>query len=285
VKQKEPPTFKPTEILGVLDREGFLDKLNRLRDLPGSTFKLTPGGALVDGFRLRKTDVSPAAQLRLYVDEWLDTGVDTKEGEDPSARDLTKAPNACAAVRRFASKEPLRLEPVNNGLRLRFPSVQRGPFLVPPEPLIDMADRLFSLFLLCDWRARLAKCRRVGCGRYFELKQWNRLYKKGTLCGKCARARSLESAVRATSEVREAAGRELYRLASRRFGKRLLKTKDWHRDRQFRTTIVDFLNAQIEGADSLKTVYPHGITGKWLSRSNNRNGIEKAARGEAHAES
>jgi hypothetical protein len=72
----------------------------------------------------------------------------------------------------------------------------------------------------------------------------------------------------------------MYRLTARRFKRRLLK--GWDRDRQLKTTIVAFLNDQIEETGSLKSVYPRGITEKWLS-SKNRNGIKQAARGEVHA--
>jgi hypothetical protein len=271
------------EIVGVLDRDQFLDGLNLFRDFSGGTFKLTPGGALGDGVRLRNAVVSAGAQLRMYVDEWLDTGMNSQGVEEPDARDLTKAPNACAAVRRFAGEQLLRLEPASNGLRLRFPSVKSGPFSAPLVAGMDYADLLFSLFFLCEWRARLGKCRRDECGRYFELKHWNRAYKRGTLCPECQRGHSLASALRSTSEARKTAEKELYRLAARRFGKRLLKTADWHRGREFKATVVDFLNCQIMKTDRLKSVYQRGITGKWLSRSKNRNGIDEVARGEEHA--
>ncbi len=274
--------LKPVEILGGVNRDQFLGVLNRSRDLPGSVSKLREGGRLGDHIRLRNADVSHDHQLRLYVDEWLQTGL-TEGLENPSSRDLLKAPNACAAVRRFGEKA-VQLAPSGKGLQLRFPIVQGGHSIRPPEAAIDAPDRLFSLFMLCDWRMRLAKCRRAGCGRYFELKHWNREYKRGTVCPQCQRLRSLESAISSTSKARKAGEAELYRMAARHFKKKLLTTTEWYRDQRFKARIVSFLNEQIKRSDTLKRAYPREITCKWLSWSKNRNAIEKAARGAGYAE-
>src|SRR5258706_6675702 len=85
--------FKLVEILGVLSRDRFFAALNENRDSPQRSFKLKPRSALGNAIRLSSAVVSMSAQLRLYVDEWLDTGVSPQGVENPSARDLTKAPN------------------------------------------------------------------------------------------------------------------------------------------------------------------------------------------------
>src|SRR5690242_971263 len=90
--------FRPVEILGALNRDRFLAVLNGDRELPQRTFQLRPRSILGNTIRLRSAVVSTSAQLRLYVDERLDTGVDGQGVEDPRARDLARAPNACAAV-------------------------------------------------------------------------------------------------------------------------------------------------------------------------------------------
>jgi hypothetical protein len=271
--------FSLKGVRGVLNRDRFLSELNRFRDYPGKTFKLTPGGALVDGIRYRKAVVSPNAQLRMYVDEWLDTGVE-QGTEDPRRRDLTAAPNACWAVRRFADKQKFRLEPISDGLCLQFPSEGKVRGIADPDDsAMDQANRLFSLFLLCDWRQRLAKCRR--CGDYFELKHWKRLYKRGIACPGCARVRS---AVLSTSKARENAETALYRLVARRFGRRIAKTPNWYRDPRLRAEIIEFVNERIVNSNSLASVYRKRLTGKWLSWFKNRDGIEKALKGKVHAE-
>lgn len=263
--------------LGVLNRDGFLSELNRLRDCPQSVSRLRP--SLLH--HLPHVPVLMNAQLRMYVDEWLDTGVRDDGVEDPRTRDLTKAPNACYAVRAFAGKQRLWLEPASDGLYLRFPSEREGRGIAAlGDSAMDQANRLFSLFFLCDWRLRLAKCRR--CGDYFELNHWNREYKRGTACGRCARVRS---AVFSTSRAREQAETELHRLVARRFGKRIVKSPDWHRDPKLRSAIIGFVNQQIAKRHGLLSVYRHSLTGKWLSWSKNRDGIERAAKGKLHAES
>lgn len=226
------------------------------------------------------------SHLRSYVDEFLDTGL--HEGvETPHLRDLNRAPTARCAFHRFDDNNPPRFSIAGDTVTVSFGlgrpislgELMRGLTAQPPEEATVVASGFFGLLFLSGWQKRLGKCRTVGCGRYFWMKHWNRTYKRGILCPECQRGRSLESAVRSTSKARESAEKELYRLAAQRFGKRLLKTSDWRSNRQFKTAIVDFLNSQIKGTDSLKSVYPRGITGKWLSWSKNRDGIEKTARG------
>jgi hypothetical protein len=282
---KPADRYKPVDIRGGLSRTRFFTELNRNRDVHQFTFKLRPGASLGNALHSHSATISASAQLRLYVDEWLDTGVDPQGVEDPRARDMTKALNAATAVRRFASKQGLRLEPARDGLILEFPSELGNDRIASPEPPIDVADRLFSLFLLCKWRPKLAKCRRLDCGRYFELKHWNRAYKRGTWCPKCQPVRSQEAAVLSTCKARKQAESELYRRAAKQLGERIAKQPNWYRDLTLKAEVIDFLNEQIANGDSLLSVYRHSLTGKWLSRSKNRDGIERAAKEKIHAKS
>jgi hypothetical protein len=149
----------------------------------------------------------------------------------------------------------------------------------PPEEedWEDWISRILALFFLSDWRHKLAKCRR--CGVYFLLKHWNRTYKRGIACSVCARTRS---AMTSTANARAEALAELYRLAAQRFGRRIAKRPGWSRDAQFKAEIVDYLNAR-GGSARLKSVYPGGITPKWVAWAKNRRGIEKAMKGTIHA--
>jgi hypothetical protein len=280
---KPADRFELVAIRGELSRGRFLAVLNENRDVNQLTFKLRPGASLGNALRSHSATVSVGAQLRLYVDEWLDTGMNTQGEETPKERDLTKAGSACAAVYRFASKQRLRLEPTHDGLILELSSELGNGGIAPPAPSIDLPDRLFAWFCLCAWKRSLAKCRRAECGRYFELKHWNRTYKRGALCPECQRARSQETAVLSTSKARKQAESELYRRAAKQFGKRIAKEPNWYRDPKVRTEVIDFLNQQINNSDSLLTVYRRWLTGKWLSWSKNRDGIERAAKGKIHA--
>jgi hypothetical protein len=272
---------QPVYIFGGLSRARFFEVLNGDRDFPQTTFKPSSEAAVGNVIRSRSGAILASAQLRLYVDEWLETGRERDGSEDARARDLTRAPNACEAIERFNSKPQLRLKPDPKGLGLEFPYEWRqdGPALA--DWPVATADRFFSLFQLAECRLKLAKCRTCGC--YFELKHWKRRYKRGTLCSECQRGRSLESAAGITLMVREAAQKELYRLAARRFGTRLAKP-DCQRDQQLKATIVDFLNDRIKKTDGLRSVYLHGVTTKWLSWSKNWKGIEEAAKGKTHAQ-
>jgi hypothetical protein len=274
----ELDNLKLARTVGYLDRSAFVAMLNARRPE-----WLPPGKIVRRGLHLRKTlrspDIVPSAQLRLYIDEWLDTGMTAQGAETSSARDLTKAPGAHAAISRFAGTLRVQLEVRRDGLGLRLPNWSGKKPLERETPL-EMADKLCALFFLCDWRLRLAKCRRAACGRYFELMHWKRVYKRGIACPDCARVRS---AVLSTSKARKKAETELYRLVARRFGKRIAKTPDWYRDPKLRAEITQFMKARIEDRDSLRSVYRASLTGKWLSWSKNRYGIEEIVKGRIHA--
>ena len=224
-------------------------------------------------------------QLRMYVDEWLDTGV-TNGIEEPRSRDLTNAPHAFEAIQRFAGKQRLKLEVTRDGFLVRVPqywsasnSGENAATVIARDEWTaeDRADRILTLFWLSGWQLQLAKCRRADCGRYFWLNHWNRKFKRGILCPDCTRVLSLESAVLATAKTRKEAENELYRLAAKQFSKRISKEPNWHKDPKLRAAIIGFLNDRIKEGRSLSSTYPHGITGKWLSWSKNRRGIEKTA--------
>jgi len=265
---------------GYLDRNAFLAMLNGRRP------KWLPHSKIVRrGLHLRKTlqsrDIDSSAQLRLYIDEWLDTGL-TKDGaEAPRARDLTKAFEAHAAISRCVGKLPMQFELRRDGLVLRLP-IWFGKLPLEMDTPLETADKLCALFFLCDWRSKLAKCRRAGCGRYFELKHWNRTYSRLIACPGCARTRS---AVLSTSNARKEAEMEVYRLVAKRFRKQVAKSVAWHQDQKLRARIIRFINARIADGDTLRRVYRHSLTGKWLSRSKNRIGIEEIVKGEIHAQS
>jgi hypothetical protein len=232
------------------------------------------------------------ALLQVYVDEWLDTGVEADGGEGSRLRDFTKAPNARRALWKLFShgrsiRYSVRRDDVSVDISNLVPvSLQSlAAARTSEETAKDAADRLFALFSLSEWHVRLAKCRRAGCGRYFELKHWNRSYKKGMFCPECTRIRSSQCAMLSTSRVRKKAEGELYRQVARRFGKRIAKLPDWHRDPKLRAEIIEFVNERTTEVDSLRTVYRRPLTGKWLSWSKNRGGIESAVKGKVHAES
>lgn len=229
------------------------------------------------------------ARLRLYVDELLTTGIGRNGEECSLNRDLTKAPNASKAIERVSRGRALELSVSREGVSVRFHaeptlSIREIARVVESEQRAEeTADQFFAACCLSGWHVRLAQCKRPECRRYFELKHWNRVYKRGAVCAGCTRIRSLETAASGTSETRNQAHGELCALAAKRFGKSIAKNPAWHRSPAMRVGIVGFLNEQIERSESLRGVYPRGVTGKWLAWSKNRIGIENAAKGRVHA--
>lgn len=283
----------------------YLDRLAKLMgELWGAAnTEITPPPRQVFRDEIQK-EAAIGEQLRGYVDEWLDTGVASDGVEDPRERDLTKTRSAGDAVQRFSGKQRLELAVSREGLSVRIldapnPTVDylmknmvdlsssgdradqaRNEAYGTPQ---DLADGLFIHCCLSGWALRLAKCKR--CSRYFWLKHWNRPYKRGAACSMCIRTRSADSARLSTSKVREQTEQELYKRAARRFRKRIAKQPNWCRDSRVRAEMIGFLNEQIAKSHSLLSVYRRELTGKWLSWSKNRDGIERAAvKGRVHAE-
>jgi hypothetical protein len=141
----------------------------------------------------------------MHVDEWLDTGIEQHEGEDPRRRDFTKAPNAKRALWKLFSHRPsIRYSVRADGISVEISNRVRSGLKAlaaarrTDQTAQDAADRLFALFALSDWHVRLAKCRR--CNVYFELNHWNRCYKRRILCPQCNRS---NSALECTKHRRE----------------------------------------------------------------------------------
>lgn len=243
--------------------------------------------------------------LRRYVDMWLATGRGSGGFEVPWLRKPTNGIHEI--VEHFHRTHHLTPVPLEDGYTvLTAPSVDRdtlgdehtvdhvpnsGHGIAPPtvrrrgkpgrqfSVAEDAAQRMFVGMLMSDWRLKIAGC--CKCRWYFLLSHPKRTYPNGTHCPECLRKRSQASAGGATHKARKEAERKLYDLAAKRFKRKLLKTPDWHRDVALRTEVLEFLNEQIERTDSLKRVYPNGVSGKWLSWFKNRNGIDRAVREES----
>ena len=231
------------------------------------------------------TTQEPTTQelLRGWVDEWLDSGRGRDGVEDPRERNFKKADGAALAAFKFSMHGKLLLLTDSNSLT-PWISKYEGEPTGTLRPLggprnEDYAREQLVFFLLSELRFKLAKCRKEHCGTYFLLKHWNRQYKRGTLCDSCKRSRSLESAVKATEKVRGDAAGDLHKFAAMKYAKQISGTPDWHTQKALKNAIASFLNAKIERSESLRAVYKRGITGKWVARSENWNGIETALKG------
>lgn len=244
----------------------------------------------IDEFR---SEQEHTETLRRYMDMWLATGRTKSGSERPTQRRPTNEIHQ--VVERFFETHHFIPVPLPDGYEVRtLPPVNRVTLgdkrsvvysphrndLIHP-PVIrrrgnpgnsfsvaeDAAQRMFVETLLSDWRLKIAACRT--CGIYFLLSHPKRAYPSGTYCSLCGRKRNLKRAFQATREARREATQELCFLAATRFRPRIRKAKDWPWNPKLRASIIEFLSQQIESRDSLHSVYPRGITGKWLSWAKN----------------
>ena len=81
-----------------------------------------------------------------------------------------------------------------------------------------------------------------------------------------------------TAQAPDADILQLHSLAAKKFAKQIRSTPRWHQQKELKDRIAAFLNAKIERS-ALGAVYKRGITGKWVARSENWNGIETALKG------
>jgi hypothetical protein len=268
----------PLKVSQRLDEWEFIELLNNREDTDKPLNGLLPRMSLA---------VPPISEiLREWVDEWLDSGRTLDGVERPVGRQFREDGRIRLVVFEYSKRNRISLLGTSEGLKLWFdPYGERKgrPFILGVRNE-DIAREKLVFFLLSDLRFKLAKCRQDGCGKYFALKHWKRTYKRGTFCSDCQRARSQESALKATAGDRTDAGWMLCHLAAKKFARQIEKSPDWHKSPPLRASVLKYLNARIERVNLLKAVYlsgpRQGITGKWLSRASNWKAIESIAKGE-----
>ena len=255
-------SLNPPRIVQTLDEGEFLDLLNSPPKLVG---QIGP--------------YSSAERLRGWIDQWLDSGFGTAGDEHPADRHLHLNTDASEAVRNYSDGK-MTLFAYGDGLTLYFRETEEPKPSYIYTKYDAYAQRFLVFFLLSDLRHTLAKCRDKDCGRYFILKRWNQPYSRGTKCPVHQRASSLESAKKATSADRIEAENALYGLAAQRFSKVIHSNPNWHTDPKVKITVARYLNDRISRSPDLGAVYlsgaRKGITGKWLARTKNWQGIQNA---------
>jgi hypothetical protein len=219
--------------------------------------------------------------LRAWVDQWIDSARSSSGYEDPRNRSFKNSPDVASAVCAFSGSERFVLLPQHSSLYPRLVEL-KGPELLGlrRSRAVDetLAQAYLTFFLLSDIRFTLAKCRKVRCGRYFLLKQWNRAYKNGTICAGCKPAIRTAEALKGTRIRRSEAAEKLHRLVARRFSAQIRKTRLWQKDERLKHAIADFLNPEIKKSKLLRPVYKDGITSKWVARPENWPAIERFVR-------
>lgn len=283
----EKEQLRPASIAGAFNRRNFIERLNDLveRERRHSTAQSSSHQGIKQLPWMPESDAFTF--VRAYVDEWLDSGRTAHEGESPRRRNLHATQGARNAIAGFSAVKgnKFSFKPISDGVELEFEDWPLPGLKYPHNTPREEANWLFALFMMSDLRFTLAKCKKAECGCYFEVKQRNRTYTLGTYCPVCRRVPSRESAKRRTSETRDDAERTLYRLAAKRFARRIRANEKWRDDAGLKSAIIGHLNREIERREGLSRVYPHGVTPKWLAWEKNRKGIEAAIERTSHAES
>jgi len=114
-------------------------------------------------------NVGLAIRLRIYVDEWLATGVKEDGSERPFQRNLGCTPQALLAVTTYMERYPATVDLTLDSYELSVYLAEVDALPSPSgNPYYDIAldaTRLFVGAMASDWRWHLCKCRH--CGRYF----------------------------------------------------------------------------------------------------------------------
>jgi hypothetical protein len=214
--------------------------------------------------------------LRVYVDEWLKTGVDSDGTEYPFQRNPFHTDDAKWALLEYLDRHQpkVTLSP-DHGLDMTFGE--------PPEVTGDWNDlfvaakteaqRFFTAFIMSDGTERLCKCRHCGC--YFLGKPRRRRYKYGTFCSRVHSQRA--GAIKCTDERRRRVESKLIRYAAERLRSRRVDSPSWQQDRRLKGKLADDIREYLWGCgDSELKRYREGICLKvgWVTRHQQK--IEQA---------
>jgi hypothetical protein len=205
--------------------------------------------------------------LRLLVNEYIDTGLRPDGSEAPLERNLNRAPNCKQAIERAADK-----------LRLEIYSLADGPdvSIVIGKDACSADDKLiearmeaecwFTVLVMSDLRARIAKCRYPPCGLYFLLSRKRKHPReRGTFC--CARHNSSGSARTKTTKERQQEDRTLLEFASRRFSEWQAASPDWKRENPVKKWLADKVTCFIGTSVDPKITRRNNVTANWVMRN------------------
>jgi len=216
-------------------------------------------------------------RLRILVDEWIDSaftsGFTKRESETPSERTFERSPKCKKALYAFSKGGGMVLLPFGNTPSLYFDREGTG-FITEGGSLDEIVYPDIAFILLSYLRERLAKCR--DCNTYFVLKHRKSTYSRGTKCERCWLAGRTKNSVQTTASVRSDAYDDLYQKAAKKFHMRLTGVTGWHKDKALKVAIAAYLSPYVLRSDTLRSIHPNGITGKWTAQKRNWEGIEKA---------
>jgi hypothetical protein len=209
--------------------------------------------------------------LREYVDLWLATG--RRTGVDtPAAR--RPVPEISQIVERVITANRVLPIALKDGYSLTIaavqPSLRRSRAVQDASIANRSAERSFVDMLMSDWRLKIAKCSDASCGMYFRLGKWNHPYDKGTRCRNCKQSQEQDAIQRRVEAGRLRAKQAIYVFVAARFARYIVPGTVWYRDVSLKARIASALNAHFRRDPVFRTLYPHGITGKWLEAGRSR---------------
>jgi hypothetical protein len=240
------------------------------------------------GVSAAATNVSPWADayvrlLRGYVDLWLATGVN-KGVDTPGSR--RPVPEISHIVERVVTANRVLPVALKDGYSLTIVAVQppsRRSKSAQDEWIVHQAaERCFVDMLMSDWRLKIAKCSGPACGMYFRLGKWNQRYEQGTRCRDCKQTQEQEGIQKRVEANRLQAKQAIYAFVAKRFARYIVPGKEWYRDGELKSRIALVLNTHFRRDPLFKSLYPSGVTGKWVeagrSRTKNWLCIERAGK-------
>jgi hypothetical protein len=276
-----------TEIGGVRRGPSFamrsvLDDLNGRRQPHGLAlyFRETLGNNAV-GVNFAPWADAYLRLLRGYVDLWLATGRRGNVDRPASRRPVPAISHIVESVVLANRVLPVALR---DGYSLtvvaRPPRVRRSRKAQDAAIATVAAERCFVDMLMSDWRLKIAKCSEETCGVYFRLGKWNHAYDQGTRCPACRQAEEQAAIQKRVEAGRLRAKQALYAYVAERFARHIIPGKMWYRDIELKRRIAIDLNTRFRGDPLFDTLYPGGMSGKWVeagrSRTKNWLCIERA---------
>ncbi len=209
--------------------------------------------------------------LRSYVDLWLATGR-RKGVETPAAR--RPAPQISHIVERVITANRVLPAALKDGYSLTIvavqPSLRQSRAAQDASIAARSAERYFVDMLMSDWRLKIAKCSNAACGIYFRLGKWNHSYEKGTRCPNCKQTQEQDAIQKRVEAGRLRAKQAIYAFAAARFARDIVPGTAWYRNAELKTRITTALNTHFREDPLFRTLYPNGITGKWLEAGRSR---------------
>jgi hypothetical protein len=190
-----------------------------------------------------------AARLRMYVDEWIDTGV-TARGEVPLQRDLVRAPGATKVLRDYMDQNRPRPSP-QKSLEFVFemcdPAIADGSMASARRfdlvcRAFEETARLFAGLMLSEWGQRLCRCRYSACGRYFLKHAYRRApLVHGTFC--CPGHQRKASASDCVRKSRSNQTRKLIEAAAAILVRWRIVNPQWQEDANRKLKLANALSA------------------------------------------